>query len=188
MVRIVVTEFITVDGVVDSPGGEPGFKHSGWALRLATPEQFQYKLDETMSHDAQLIGRKTYESFAEAWPGRDGAFADRMNSMPKFVASTTLKDPEWNNTTVLQGDTAEAVRALKRDFNGDILVPGSISLVNFLRKHDLVDEFRLMVFPIVLGSGRRLWEDTGDALQLVLDKTEPLPNGTVVMHYLPAGK
>ncbi|MGH2599360.1 MAG: dihydrofolate reductase family protein, partial [Dehalococcoidia bacterium] len=138
------------------------------------------------AHEALLLGRTTYEGFAEAWPPREGEFADKMNSMPKYVASTTLQKAEWNNSTVLKGDAMAAVAKLKQELAGDILVNGSRTLVNALKQHDLVDEYRLMVFPIILGSGMRLFDDTQDATTLKLVDTHPLANGAVVLTYRPA--
>jgi dihydrofolate reductase len=183
MGRVVVSEFVSVDGVMEAPGGEPGYAHSGWVLGFQVPAQVKYKLDEVLAAEALLIGRRTYESFAGAWPQREGEFADRMNAIPKYVASTTLTDPEWSNTTVLDGDVPVAVAKLKAEVRGDILVAGSRALVNTLAQHDLVDEYRLMVFPIVLGSGMRLFDTTADATTLRLVDTQPLESGTVILTY-----
>jgi dihydrofolate reductase len=168
---------------MEAPGGEPGYRHTGWVGKLFDPVWYQYKLDEVLSHEALLIGRTTYESFAGAWPSRDGPFADKMNTMPKYIASITLLKPEWNNSTVLKGDTAEAVSKLKRKLKGDILVGGSRTLVNTLKHHDLVDEYRLMVFPIILGSGMRLFDEAIDATTLRLVGTQALESGTVILTY-----
>ncbi len=186
MGKVVVSEFMSLDGVVEAPGGEPGYRHSGWVAKLQDPAQFQYKLAEVLGHEALLIGRKTYESFAGAWPARTGEFADKMNRMPKYVASTTLKNPGWNNSTVLEGDVAAAVSKLKDRLRGDLLVAGSRSLVNTLKQHDLVDEYRLMVFPVVLGSGMRLFAEAADATALQLVDTHRLPTGTMILTYRPA--
>ncbi|RWM24101.1 MAG: dihydrofolate reductase [Mesorhizobium sp.] len=183
MARIVVSEFVSIDGVMEAPGGEPGYRHTNWVGRLQDPGQIQYKLEEVLAHEALLIGRITYESFAGAWPSYKGVFADRMNSMPKYVASTTLEDPVWNNTTVLKGDAMAAVAKLKRDLKGDMVVGGSRTLVNALKRHDLVDEYRLMVFPVVLGSGVRVFDETDDATSLKLVDTRPFDNGAVVLTY-----
>ena len=188
MARIVVSEFVSLDGVTQAPGGEPGYAHTGGVARFHDPQQLQYNFDEVLAHEALLLGRITYESFAAAWPkmeGELGEFAVKMNRMPKFVASTTLANPEWNNTTVLAGDAMAAVAQLKRELKGDILVAGSRTLVNALKRHDLVDEYRLMVFPIVLGSGMRLFDETADATTLELVGTHPLANGAVVLTYRP---
>jgi dihydrofolate reductase len=162
MGKIVVSEFITVDGVLDDPGGAEGFEHGGWAFKFDRgPEGDKFKLDEVMAADALLLGRVTYEGFAAAWPSRtdDVGFADKFNSMPKYVASTTLRDPEWNNSAVLDRDLVTAVGKLKEELAGDVLVNGSIQLVRALLADELVDELRLMVFPILLGIGRRLFEN-----------------------------
>ena len=153
--RIVVTEFVSLDGVMEAPGGED-FKYPGWSFEFDRGDDGnQFKLDETRQADALLIGRRTYESFAGAWPNREGEFADKFNSMPKFVVSTTLKDPEWNNTTVLDsGDATEQVRKLKEEFDGELQVPGSHRLVQELIEGDLVDQLNLMVFPVILGTGK----------------------------------
>lgn len=186
MGRVVVSEFVSVDGVMESPGGENGYKHGAWVIHRIDPAWLQYKLEEVLSHEALLIGRKTYETFAGAWPTRTGEFADKMNRMPKYVASTTLKNPEWENTTVLQGDVPTAVAKLKKDLRGDLLVAGSHTLVQTLRKHGLVDEYRLVVFPIVLGSGMRLFDEMPDAAPLQLVRSRSVDNGAVILEYRPA--
>jgi dihydrofolate reductase len=160
MGSVVVTEFITLDGVIEDPGGAEGFDRGGWAFQFERgPEGDQFKLDELMKAEAQLLGRRTYEGFAAAWPERSDemGFADRMNSMPKYVISTTLDDPSWNNTTVLR-EVGEVAR-IKEQHDGEILVAGSASLVQGLVDQGLVDELRLMIFPVVLGSGKRLFAD-----------------------------
>src|SRR3954471_8240454 len=155
--RIVVTEFVSLDGVMEAPGGEPDFKYPGWTFEYERGDDGnQFKLDETMQADALLLGRRTYESFAGAWPQREGEFADKFNQMPKFVVSSTLSDPEWNNTTVLgSGDASADVRRLKQEFDGELQVPGSHRLVQELIASDLVDQVNLMVFPVILGTGKR---------------------------------
>lgn len=161
MGRLVVSEFVTLDGVVEDPGGSEGFDRGGWAFQFERgAEGDKFKLDETLGAAALLLGRRTYEGFEAAWPSRtdEMGFADKMNSMPKYVVSSTLRDPEWTNTTVV-GDVAEAVPRLKEDVDGDILVAGSAQLVSALFEHSLVDELRLMVFPVVLGAGKRLFAD-----------------------------
>jgi dihydrofolate reductase len=187
MRKLIVTEFVSIDGVMDSPGGEPGYKHSGWTFAHADGEDhFQYKLDELMEADALLIGRVTYESFAGAWPDRtdEAGFADKMNAMPKYVVSTTLEDPEWHNTTVVKGDAAEEVRALKDSDGGPIVIMGSRTLVQSLYDHDLVDEYRLMVFPVVLGSGKRLFpDDAADKIPLQLADVKRYDSGVAVHVY-----
>src|SRR4051794_32151247 len=164
MGRIVVTEFISLDGVIEAPGGGEEYKHGGWTFEIDRGDEGdQFKLDETMNSAALLLGRRTYEGFADAWPQREGEFADKFNNMPKYVVSSTLKDPEWTNTTVLEGDVAEAVTKLREEGpDGEILVAGSAQLVQTLLENDLVDELRLMVFPVVLGSGKRLFGETSE--------------------------
>ena len=163
MGRIVVTEFISIDGVVEDPGGAGDYKHAGWSFEFNRGEEGeQFKLDETMSSEALLLGRVTYEGFAEAWPSREGEFADKFNTMPKYVVSSTLKDPEWTNSTVLGDDVVEETRKLRDELDGDIVVHGSPTLVQTLLENDLVDELRLMVFPVVLGTGKRLFGETTD--------------------------
>ena len=185
MRELIVTEFITLDGVIEAPGGEPTHPHTGWTIDFFTDEQLQYKLDEVLTAEALLLGRKTYEGFAEAWPPREGAFADKMNAMPKHVASTRLTELDWDNSTLLEGDVPTAVAQLKQGDGGPILVPGSGTLVHTLIAHDLVDEFRLMVFPVLLGSGRRLFPDSPDKRTLQLTETTQFPSGVVVHHYRP---
>jgi dihydrofolate reductase len=160
MGKIVVTEFISLDGVVEAPGGED-FKYPGWSFEFDRGEDGnKFKLDEALEAEALLIGRTTYESFAGAWPEREGPFADKFNSMPKYVVSSTLTDPDWNNTSVITGDVVEEVTRLKEQVDGDIQVPGSIQLVQELIENDLVDEIHLMTFPVILGTGRRLFGET----------------------------
>lgn len=162
MGKLVVSEFITLDGVAEDPGGE-AFERGGWAFRFErSPDGDKFKLDEALAAEAMLLGRVTYEGFARAWPGRtdDVGFADKMNSMPKYVVSRTLRDPQWTNTTVLSDELVEDVAGLKSDVAGEILVAGSISLVQALLEHELIDELRLMVFPVVLGAGKRLFAST----------------------------
>jgi dihydrofolate reductase len=183
--RIVVTEFVSLDGVMEAPGGEPDFKYPGWTFEFDRGDDGnQFKLEETMQADALLIGRRTYESFAGAWPNRDGEFADKFNAMPKFVVSTTLKDPEWNNTTVLgSGDATAEVRRLKEEFDGELQVPGSHRLVQELIAADLVDQINLMVFPVILGTGKKAIEETPDRRDLRLTDAKPVGDGVVVLTY-----
>jgi dihydrofolate reductase len=184
MGRIVVTEFVSVDGVMEDPGGAENFKHGGWTFEISRgKEGDQFKLDETMASDALLLGRVTYEGFAKAWPSRDGEFADRFNSMPKYVVSSTLKDPEWNNTTVLEGDLADEVTELKEKYAGDIVVHGGARLVQTLLEKDLVDELRLMVFPVVLGSGKRLFGELSDKKRLRLRDSKIVGDGVALLFY-----
>jgi dihydrofolate reductase len=185
MGKIVVTEFISTDGVIEDPGGAEDYEHSGWSFQIDRGEEGnEFKLDETMATDALLLGRVTYEGFADAWPSREGEFADKFNNVPKFVVSTTLDKPEWNNSTVISGDVAAQVRDLKEQFAGDIVVHGSAQLVNTLKDLDLVDEYRLMVFPVVLGKGKRLFSDSGDLTLLELaDAKQVGPAGVIVLTY-----
>jgi len=190
MSNIVVSQFVTVDGAFEDPGGSEGFERGGWAFQFERgPEGDQFKLDEVMTSEALLLGRVTYEGFAAAWPSRTGEFADKFNEMPKYVVSSTLDSPEWNNSTVINGDVASEVAKLKQsgEGEGDILVNGSAQLVRTLMEHDLVDEYRLMVFPLVLGSGKRLFEDPGEAKALRLVDSKPVgPDGVVILTYRPA--
>jgi dihydrofolate reductase len=184
MGRIVVTEFVSLDGVMEDPGGAEKFKYGGWSFEYSRGEDGdQFKVDETMGSDALLLGRRTYEGFADAWPSRDGEFADKFNSMPKYVVSSTLKDPEWTNTTVLEGDVAEEVGRLRQREGGDIIVHGSAQLVQALVEADLVDELRLMVFPVVLGTGKRLFGDTTDSRRLRLAESNVVGDGVATMVY-----
>ncbi|HSK96260.1 MAG TPA: dihydrofolate reductase family protein [Euzebyales bacterium] len=182
--RIVVTEFVSLDGVMEAPGGEP-FKYPGWSFEFDRGDDGnQFKLDETMRADALLIGRRTYESFAGAWPQREGPFAEKFNAMPKFVVSTTLEDPEWNNTTVLgNGDASGQVRELKEEFDGELQVPGSHRLVQELIESDLVDQINLMVFPVILGTGRKVFEDKPERRDLRLEESKVVGDGVVVLVY-----
>ncbi len=182
MSRLVVSEFVTLDGVMEDPGGAEGFERGGWAFKFERgPEGDKFKLDEVLEADALLLGRKTYEGFAEAWPSRTDeiGFADKMNSMPKFVVSTTLDEPEWNNSTVIKDDVPAEVSRLKQQPDQDLLVYGSRELLGTLLQHDLVDELRLMVFPVLLGSGKRLFADGVDMTALKLVETKPA--GSVVI-------
>ena len=183
--RIVVTEFVSLDGVMEAPGGEPDFKYPGWSFEYERGDDGdQFKLDETMGADGLLIGRRTYESFAGAWPNREGEFADKFNTMPKFVVSTTLGEPEWNNTTVLDsGDATEQVRRLKEEFDGELQVPGSHRLVQELIASDLVDQVNLMVFPVVLGTGKRAIEETPERRNLKLKESKVVGDGVLVLMY-----
>ena len=184
MGRIVVTEFISLDGVIEDPGGSEDFKYGGWTFEISTGDEgMQFKVDETMNSDAMLLGRVTYEGFAEAWPERDGEFADRFNSMPKYVFSSTLRDPTWTNTTVVDGDLSSAVGKVRDRHDGDIVVHGSARLVQGLVAGDLVDELRLMVFPVVLGAGKRLFGDTDDKKPLRLADSRVVGDGVAILTY-----
>jgi len=187
--RIVVTEFVSLDGVMEDPGGAENFKHGGWSFEISRGEEGdKFKLDEAFSSEALLLGRVTYEGFAEAWPAREGEFADKFNSMPKYVVSSTLDEPEWNSSTVLKGDVSEEVAKLKQEQDGDIVVHGSARLVQTLVEHDLVDEFRLMVYPVVLGSGKRLFGETSDKKPLRLVDSKVVGDGVAILIYEPVGE
>jgi dihydrofolate reductase len=189
MGNVVVTEFVSLDGVFEDPGGAENFEHGGWSFQFDRgAEGDRFKLDELNTADAQLLGRVTYEGFAKAWPSvtDEVGFAVRMNEMPKSVVSTTLTDPTWQNTTVIADNVGGQVRALKDRYAGDILIAGSGQLVRSLMAEDLVDEFHLMVFPIVLGSGRRLFDDGTTTTRLVLtDSRQVGPDGVTVLTYVP---
>ena len=185
---IIVSELVTLDGVMEAPGGEPGHPHTGWAIDYIGPEQIQYKHDEVLEVESLLIGRVTYESFAEGWSARSGEFADRMNAMPKWVVSTTLRDPAWNNTTVIKDDVAGEIARLKQREGAPILVAGSRTLVHALMEHNLVDEYRLMIFPVVVGSGRRLFPETPRKTVLQLTDTRTFSSGVVVHTYQPVSR
>jgi dihydrofolate reductase len=184
MGRIVVTEFVSLDGVMEDPGGSEDFKHGGWSFKFDRGDAGnQFKADETMGADAMLLGRKTYEGFAAAWPSREGEFADKFNSMPKYVVSSTLKDPDWTGTTVLDGDVRESVARVRDEVGGDVIVHGSGQLVRALLEQDLVDELRLMVFPVVLGSGKRVFGETDDARTLRLASSDVAGDGVLLLVY-----
>ncbi len=187
MSKLIVTEFVTLDGVMEAPGGEPTHPHSGWVLDYMSPDQQEYKFNEVLEAESQLIGRVTYESFAGAWPERDGEFADRMNSMPKYVVSSTLEDPlEWNNSRLIGGDVAEEVGKLKEHDGGPILVAGSATLVHSLIENDLVDELRLMVFPVMIGGGKRPFPESRQKKSFKLTDTQTFGPGVAVHTYEPA--
>jgi dihydrofolate reductase len=190
MGKIVVTEFVSMDGIIEDPGGSEDYAHGGWSFQLDRGEEGnQFKLDETMATDALLLGRVTYQGFADSWPSREGEFADKFNNMPKFVVSTTLDKPEWNNSTVIRGDLAAEVGKIKEQFDHDVAVHGSAQLVNTLKEQDLVDEYRLMVFPVVLGTGKRLFRDGGDLIPLKLAESKQVgPDGVVILTYQRAPK
>ena len=169
MGKLVVTEFVSVDGVFEDPGGAEAYEHGGWTFEYNRGDDGdKFKMDELMEADVQLLGRRTYDGFAAVWPSRDGSFADKINNGPKYVVSNTLTEPEWRNTTVISGDAVEGVSKLKDATDGTILVAGSGTLVRALLAADLVDELRLMVFPTILGRGQRLFPDGIDRLKLKL--------------------
>jgi dihydrofolate reductase len=218
MRKIIATEFLTLDGVMQGPGGvdedrRGNFERGGWSFQFGNDETGKYKYDEYFAAGALLLGRVTYEIFASYWPtltdkenvrmvreaggqaeaihsntSKANPFSDRMNSLPKFVVSTTLKKVSWNNSTLIKGNVAQEVAKLKQQPGQDILIVGSADLVNSLRKYDLIDEYRLMVFPIVLGSGKRLFKDGIDTKILQLVEAKPFKTGVVVLTYRPNGK
>ncbi len=185
MAKVIVSQFITVDGVVEDPGGSESHERGGWAFKYDRgPEGDQFKLDEVMASEALLLGRATYEGFAEAWPTRQGEFADKFNSMQKYVVSSTMDSADWNNSTVVDGDVAAEVQKLRERDGGDILVNGSVQLVKTLIENGLVDELRLMVFPVVLGAGKRLFGDTAEPASLELVESKPAGE-TLILTYRP---
>src|SRR5919199_1301943 len=187
MARIVVSEFVSLDGVMEDPGGAEDFEHGGWAFEFSRGEEGdRFKMDETMQSDALLLGRRTYEGFVDAWPSRTGEFADRFNTMPKYVVSSTLRDPEWTNTTVLDGDPVQEARRVRDEADGDVVVHGSVQLAQALIANDLVDELRLMVFPVILGDGKRLFGDPGDKKTLRLVDSKIVGDGVAILTYAPA--
>jgi dihydrofolate reductase len=186
MGRIVVSQFITVDGVIEDPGGAEGFDRGGWAFQFERGEEgARFKFEEVMAADALLLGRRTYEGFAEAWPSRTGDFADKFNSMAKYVVSENLTDPEWTNTTMLGGDIAGAAATVKERHERDILVNGSAQLTRALLAAGAVDELRLMVFPTVLGAGKRLFAAHEASVSLRLTESRPAGE-TLILRFVPA--
>lgn len=186
MAKIVVSENVSLDGVVQDPTGEEGFRHGGWFGRLGDRDRAEWaevEAAEAMGTDALLLGRRSYEWFAARWPSRSGAWADRLNSLPKYVVSSTLEDPAWNNTTVLEGEVVSGVSTLKQELDGDIVVYASSRLVHTLMDHDLVDEVRLMVHPVVLGAGERLFGGAGDMKRLRLLGTRTVGDGLAHLTY-----
>ncbi len=187
MGKVVVTEFVSLDGVMEDPGGSEDFKHGGWSFEIARGDEGdKFKMDEVLESEALLLGRVTYEGFAEAWPPRKGEFADKFNNMPKYVVSSTMREPEWNNSTVLTGDLTAEVSKLRQEVDGDIVVHGSAQLAQALAERDLVDEWRLMVFPVLLGGGKRLFGESGEKRTLRLVDSKPVgPDGVVILTYEP---
>jgi dihydrofolate reductase len=187
MGKVVVTEFVTLDGVIEAPGGGEDFEHAAWSFDFDRGDDGdKFKLDELMESEAQLLGRVTYQAFAKAWPSikDEAGFAERMNGMPKYVVSTTLSDEEadWQNSTVIRDDVAGQIAKLKQELDGDLLVAGSATLVKSLNEHDLVDEYHLMVFPVVLGSGKRLFGDGNAKRRMRLTDSKPVGSDGVVVH------
>ncbi len=183
MARLIVTEFVSADGVMQAPGGEAGYAHSGWVGPLFSPELGDFKLNEQLGADVLLLGRHTYEGFFGAWPERDGPMADKINSMPKYVASTTLTTLEWTAAQLLDGPVPQAVAALKEQVEGQILVVGSHTLVQALFAAGLIDQLNLQVFPLILGSGARVFPHTDRVTELGLTSSRALPNGVVLQTY-----
>jgi dihydrofolate reductase len=184
MARIVVSDNISLDGVIQDPVGDEGFSRGGWVgLIKDRPELAKLTLDEALGADTWLMGRRTYEWFAARWPSRDGELADRLNSAPKYVVSSTLKDPTWNNSTVLRGELLDEVSKLGQMFGGDIVVPASARIVRTLLEHDLVDEMRLKVFPVVLGAGERLFGETSGKKPMRLVDVRTLDGDTTALRY-----
>ena len=180
MGRVVVTEFVSMDGVMEAPGGEEGYKHTGWTFDFPDEGQYEYKLEELQDAEVQLLGRVTYEGFAAAWPEQDdqAGFAAKMNSMPKYVVSTTLEEATWENSTILR--SLDDVAKLRDEVEGNILVAGSSTLVHSLIERDLVDELRLMIFPVILGSGKRVFPELPD--KTVFELADHRQYGSIVVH------
>jgi dihydrofolate reductase len=184
MGRVVISENVSLDGVIQDPTGEEGFRYGGWVGRIADrAELAKVTLDEALRSEALLLGRRTYEWLAARWPSRSGALADRLNGLPKYVVSSTLKDPQWNNSTVLKGDAVKEVSKLRQELRGEINVPGSFQLLRMLMEHDLVDELRLKVFPVVLGGGARLFGETSDKKPMRLVASQTLDDGIAYLTY-----
>jgi len=186
MGKIVISENVTLDGVIQDPAGDEGFRVGGWVgLIKDSPQVNKLALDEALGAEALLLGRRSYEWFAARWPSRSGELADRLNSLPKYVVSSTLQHPAWNNSTVIKGDVLNEVSKLKHELNGEIVVPASFQLVRTLMDHDLVDELRLKLFPVVLGAGERLFGDTSDKKPMRLLDTQILEGGIAYLIYQP---
>jgi dihydrofolate reductase len=186
MGTIVISENVSLDGVIQDPAGDEGFGRGGWVgLIKERPQLSKLALDEALGAEALLLGRRSYEWFAARWPSRTGELADRLNNMPKYVVSSTLEDPDWNNSTVLQGDVVDEVAKLKQELNGEIVTPGSFQLLRTLMEHDLVDELRLKIFPVVLGAGERLFGETSDKKPLRLVDTQSVEGDVAILTYEP---
>jgi dihydrofolate reductase len=189
MGKIIISENVSLDGVVQDPAGDEGFRHGGWVGRIGArgrDEAARIALEEALGTEGMLLGRRSYEWFAAKWPSRAGALADRLNSKPKYVVSSTLRDPAWNNTTVLRGDVVGEVSTLKQQLAGDIVVAGSFQLVHMLMEHDLADELRLMIFPVVLGAGARLFGETTGSSPLRLTGNRTVDGDLAYLTYQPA--
>src|SRR6058998_1045259 len=186
MGKIVVSENVSLDGVVQDPAGDEGFSRGGWVGLLAGREEVaKVALDEALGAEAFLLGRRTYEWLAARWPSRSGELADRLNSLPKYVVSSSLEDPDWNNSTVLKGDAVDEVSKLKQELNGEIVVPASFQLVRTLMEHNLVDELRLKIFPVALGAGERLFGETSDKKPMRLLDIQTVEGGIAYLTYQP---
>jgi dihydrofolate reductase len=184
MGRIVVSEFVSLDGVIEDPAGDEGFARGGWVGEIKGREEAdKVKLDEALGAEALLLGRRSYAFFAARWPARGGELADRLNSLPKYVVSSTLSDPAWNNSTVLTGDAVHEVAKLRQELDGEIVVYASFQLVRTLLEHDLVDELRLMIYPVVLGAGERLFGETSDRRPMRLVDTRTVDGGIAFLTY-----
>jgi dihydrofolate reductase len=184
MGKIVVSDNVSLDGVIQDPAGDEGFRLGGWVgLIKDSPQLTRLALDEALGAEALLLGRRSYEWFAARWPSRSGELADRLNSLPKYVVSSTLQDPDWNNSTVLKGDVLHEVSKLKQELSGEIVVPASFQLVRTLIEHDLVDELRLKIFPVVLGAGERLFGQTSDKKRMRLVETQTVADGIAFLTY-----
>jgi dihydrofolate reductase len=190
MRKVIVSEFVTLDGVIEAPGGEDSLgARGGWTIPFWNEEAAKFKFDELFACDALLLGQVTYQAFAAAWPSMtdEQGFADRMNSLPKYVVSTTLQEVQWNNSRLIKENITEEVSKLKEQLGQDIVVFGSCDLVHLLMQHDLIDEYRLMVYPVVVGNGKRLFKEGSDMKVLRLVETKPFSSGVVVLTYHPAG-
>ena len=184
MGKIVISENVSLDGVVQDPAGDEGFRHGCWVGRITDrPEVGKLALDEALGAEAFLLGRRSYEWFAAKWPSRSGELADRLNSMPKYVVSSTIEDPDWNNSMVLKGDVVSEIAKLKQEIDGDIVIPGSFQLLSTLMEHDLVDELRLKIFPVVLGAGERLFGETSDKKPMRLLDSGTIDDGVAFLTY-----
>jgi len=186
MGKIVISDNVSLDGVDQDPTGEEGFRHGGWFAQIGDKDREGFAkvaLDEALGAEAFLLGRRSYEFLAARWPSRNGELADRLNSLPKYVVSSTLGDPEWNNSTVLKGEVVTEVSKLKQELDGEIVIPASRQLVRTLMEHDLVDELRLTVYPVVLGAGERLFGETSDSRPLRLVSTQTIGDGLAFLTF-----
>jgi dihydrofolate reductase len=191
MGKIIISENVSLDGVIQDPAGDEGFRHGGWVGRIGDrgrDEAARVALEEALGTEAMLLGRRSYDFLAGRWPSRTGALAERLNSKPKYVVSSTLHDPAWNNTTVLKGEVVSGVSKLKQQLAGDIAVAASFQLVHTLLEHDLVDELRLMVYPVVLGTGRRLFGETSAKKPMRLVGNETVAGDLAYLTYQPVSE